>query len=161
MVQEVVGPLLPALPPHPRVVELGGGRGRLLRLLGLGGHLVERNERQLALAKADLPTGVELHAGDMRALPDFDAVAGGPVHLALAVGSLHVNVMHPEEAWRFAHGLLQDLAPGGFFLAAGHTPFLLNADDLSLMGFEVLNTVVPSRAPRGAQRQLYLARRPV
>ncbi len=161
LVQQVVGRLLPLLPPRPRIVDLGGGQGRLLRLLGLGGHLVERNERQLEMARHGQPEGVELHAADIRSIPDYAALATGPVHIALAVGSLHVNGMVPEHAWKLVHGLLEDLAPGGFLLAAGHTPFLLNADDLELIGYEVLNTGVPSKGQAGGQlRQLYLARRP-
>jgi hypothetical protein len=68
--------------------------------------------------------------------------------------------MDPHDAWRVAHKLFADLAPGGFLVAAGHTPFLLNREDLERIGFEVHNTTVPGRDAQGRRRQLYVARRP-
>ncbi|GEM_PF-4185870 len=154
------GQLFPRLPEHPRILDLGGGTGSLLMRMGRWGHLVDRNARQLAAAEARPDACFEVHAGDIRALPDFAAVVGGPVHLALAIGSLHLHVMEPTQAWKLAHGLFGDLAPGGYLVAAGHSPLLLNRDDLELIGFEVHNCIVPGRDDKGRRQQLYLARRP-
>ena len=51
--------------------------GSLLLKIGRWGHLVERNTRQLAAADAHPERCYEVHAGDIRTLPDFRAVAGG------------------------------------------------------------------------------------
>ncbi len=152
--------LLRALPEKPRILDLGGGSGSLLMQLGQWAHLVERNTRQVAMADARPDRCFEIHQGDVRQLPDFGAVAGGPVHLALAVGLLNLHVMAPTEAWRVAHGLFADLAPGGLVLIAGHSACLLNREDLELIGYEVHNCAVPGRRADGRRLQLYLARRP-
>lgn len=68
--------------------------------------------------------------------------------------------MNPDDAWRVAHKLFADLAPGGCLVAAGHTPFLMNREDLELIGFEVHNTTVHGRDAQGRRRQLYVPRRP-
>ena len=107
-----IRPLLP-LPATGPVVDLGCGRGELVRLMQADGFIAEGvdiSPEQVALARAAAITGV--HQGDFRAV-----LAAHPAYYAAITATDLLEHLTKSEVLRTFDDAVAALAPGGVFVA--------------------------------------------
>lgn len=143
--------------PQPVIVELGGGKGRLARLIleGLNSPckyiLLENNEKEIAEAHqnlGDLARVVQSNIVlDEQYYCDAEhtlAIGEETVDLSLASGVLTQTVLqNKEEALVVLQKVQKYLKPSGYLVLAGLARSFLNERDFTSAGFTVINKSLP------------------